>query len=68
MKCKACGFDSDKAREEEAFLKVEPFVKGDFVATFPQHEAADVKEQVLIFACPKCGTMKLDSWRLPKED
>jgi len=65
MKCRACGFDSDEAREEDGFVHL--VGKGDLDGVFPQHEAPDVRDGVLLFACPRCGTARIESWRL-RED
>lgn len=63
MKCRACGFDDDSVRAEDGFLHVRASeIKVE--ASFPMHEGPSVDEQVLLFACPRCGTLRIDSWRL----
>ena len=71
MKCEACKFDDENARDEDGFLQLGVEKSGvcgggtaSVMASFPQHEGPCVHESVLLFACPKCGTVRIDSWRL----
>ena len=65
MRCKACGFDDDTAREEDKFIRLfRNNREAGLIGRFPQHEGADVEEEVLLYACSNCGTVRIDSWRL----
>ena len=66
MKCRACGHDDDNgSRSSDDFIRVEIHPHSAFIATFRQGEdEKDVVDDVELFACPKCGTIRLASWRL----
>ena len=68
MKCRACGFDSDGKRDEEGFIYLDVRSQtcvAEIKGTFPQYETVPlVMEQVLLFACPRCGTVRISNWRL----
>jgi hypothetical protein len=54
MKCMACKFDNQKIDEyQEDFIKIH----GDFITMRP-----DRFEDILIYACPKCGTIRGDGY------
>lgn len=63
MKCAACKFDDENARDEDGFWPLK--TRGAVEAVIPQHEASAVEEPIILFVCPKCGTVRIEQhWRL----
>lgn len=60
MECKTCGYDSayewPEHGEREKPAK-EPFIKLDGMQRLDEYGSTIIAK---VFACPKCGTVKLD--------
>jgi rubredoxin len=62
MKCRACGYESEPDGGKY-FIPVE-------VHALVAREAnwgPDIKEDVQVYACPKCGTLKIEAWYIHED-
>ncbi len=64
MKCKACGFDDTNppapkypGSEPTAFIRV----NGYFTISTPRDYGPDMVDEIDLYACPMCGTLRLRS-------
>lgn len=68
MKCGACKFDDDSVSEEDKFLSVkvasEPGGDLGTTANFPQRKAPALCVPVYLWACPMCGMLRIENWRI----
>lgn len=66
--CPACRYIYDHDAKDRGPLEDEPFIqiKGSFFAqTSEPGYTSDGVDEVWLYACPKCGTVRMFHWGIP---
>lgn len=58
MKC-LCGYEFDQSKEHTN--ENEPFIRVTG-STFKRRFSYGMEEEIFLYVCPKCSTVKMDRW------
>lgn len=72
MKCPACGYirersgmDGSPEIGDKDFIELHNVVRAPFSLRIKGRQAVETGFDATLFACPKCGAVRLDRWAYP---